>query len=51
MTVYELPANLPVPVDDGGAAHLTGMPVPDITLESSNGPVDLAAFGSERGVL
>jgi peroxiredoxin len=27
------------------------MPVPDITLESSNGPVDLAAFGSERGVL
>ncbi len=51
MTVYELPANLPAPVDDGGAAHLTGMPVPNITLESSNGPVDLAAFGSERGVL
>src|SRR4029079_3695750 len=51
MTVYELPANLPVPVDDGGAAHLAGLPVPDITLESSNGPVDLATFGSERGVL
>jgi peroxiredoxin len=51
MTVYELPAGLPAPVDDGAAAHLTGTAVPELTLESSNGPVDLAAFGSERGVL
>jgi peroxiredoxin len=51
MTVYELPANLPVPVDDGAAAHLEGMPAPALTLESSVGPVDLAAFGAERGVL
>jgi len=51
MTVYQLPANLPVPVDDGAADHLTGMTVPALTLESSVGPVDLANFGAERGVL
>jgi hypothetical protein len=28
MTVYELPANLPVPVDDGGCDHLEGTEVP-----------------------
>jgi peroxiredoxin len=51
VTVYELPADLPAPVDDGAAAHLEGLPVPALTLESSVGPVDLAAFGAERGVL
>jgi peroxiredoxin len=51
MTVYELPANLPAPVDDGGADHLEGLAVPALTLESSVGPVELAAFGAERGVL
>ena len=51
MTVYELPANLPAPVDDGACAHLEGMPVPALELESSVGPVDLAGFGAERGVL
>jgi peroxiredoxin len=51
MTVYELPANLPVPVDDGGCDHLEGTEVPAITLASSVGPVDLAAFGADRGVL
>src|SRR4029077_3814637 len=51
MTVYVLPANLPVPVDDGAADHLAGARVPVLTLESSVGPVDLAAFGAERGVL
>ena len=51
MTVYVLPANLPVPVDDGAADHLAGTQVPALTLESSVGPVDLAVFGAERGVL
>jgi peroxiredoxin len=51
MTVYELPAGLPVPVDDGAADHLAGMRVPPLTLESSTGPLDLAAFGAVRGVL
>jgi peroxiredoxin len=51
MTVYELPANLPAPVDDGACDHLAGLEVPALTLESSVGPVDLAAFGAERAVL
>lgn len=31
-----LPDNLPVPIDDGQAAHLTGMQIPDIRLCSTN---------------
>lgn len=37
--LYELPANLPVPVDDGACAHLTGAPLPPITLRSTSGRV------------
>jgi peroxiredoxin (alkyl hydroperoxide reductase subunit C) len=38
-----LPANLPIPVDDGAAAHLTGMRIPRIALLATNGKmVDLA---------
>jgi peroxiredoxin len=51
MTVYELPANLPVPVDDGGCDHLKGLEAPALTLDSSVGPVDLAAFAAKRAVL
>jgi peroxiredoxin len=32
-----LPADLPVPVDDGGAAHLAGAPLPDIALPATSG--------------
>ena len=32
---YALPDDLPVPEDDGGAAHLTGLALPDLELESS----------------
>ncbi|MEN3219222.1 MerR family transcriptional regulator [Mycolicibacterium porcinum] len=32
-----LPAGLPVPVDDGAADHLVGLPIPDIVLASSRG--------------
>jgi peroxiredoxin len=36
----QLPADLPVPVDDGAAAHLTGTAMPAIALPStSDGPV------------
>jgi peroxiredoxin len=38
---YTLPANLPVPVDDGGADHLTGLALPDLELDSSQGPVNV----------
>ncbi len=49
--VYQLPDNLPAPVDDGACAHLEGMPVPTLELESSLGPVDLAEFAARRSVL
>jgi peroxiredoxin len=50
-SIYQLPQDLPVPADDGACAHLEGMAVPALELESSVGSVDLAAFGSERAVL
>jgi peroxiredoxin len=34
---YELPADLPVPVDDGACDHLPGMNLPDISLPSTSG--------------
>jgi len=47
-----LPANLPRPVDDGAAAHLTGMSVPLVHLRSTDGDdVDLSALGDGRTVL
>jgi peroxiredoxin len=43
--LYELPANLPVPEDDGACRHLTGMRLPSIVLLSTSGDrVDLAAI-------
>jgi peroxiredoxin len=35
--IHHLPSDLPIPVDDGGAAHLTGMRAPGISLESTAG--------------
>ena len=41
--IYELPKDLPVPVDDGACDHLAGMSVPSIMLRSTSGrSVDLA---------
>jgi peroxiredoxin len=34
----KLPADLPIPVDDGAARHLTGASIPDITLPATTGP-------------
>jgi peroxiredoxin len=51
MSVYQLPQNLPVPVDDGACAHLEGLAVPAVQLESTLGPIDLADFAAERAVL
>jgi peroxiredoxin len=42
--VYSLPPNLPVPVDDGAADHLVGLEVPDLTLQSSQGDVNVRDF-------
>ena len=38
---YTLPPDLPVPVDDGAADHLTGLELPDLALESSQGLVNV----------
>jgi peroxiredoxin len=49
--VYTLPPNLPVPEDDGAADHLLGTMLPQLTLESSRGPVSLRELGRDRLVL
>ena len=41
---YTLPPNLPVPQDDGAADHLVGLELPDLTLESSQGAVNVREF-------
>src|SRR2546421_5116018 len=49
---YVLPPNLPVPVDDGAAAHLRGMRMPMVTLPSTDGhAVSVAALGHGRTVI
>ena len=42
--VYALPPNLPVPQDDGAAAHLGGLELPDLELDSSDGRVNVRDF-------
>jgi len=43
--LYELPENLPVPVDDGACDHLSGMRVPSVPLPSTaGGVVDLTSL-------
>ncbi len=51
MSLYQLPADLPVPFDDGACDHLSGRAVPALQLESSQGTVDLAELGSSLAVL
>lgn len=41
---YALPEGLPVPLDDGAAAHLTGADLPDLVLPSSQGAVNVRDF-------
>ena len=49
--VYTLPPDLPAPEDDGAAGHLLGTMLPQLTLDSSQGPVSLRELGQERFVL
>ncbi|HKG95780.1 MAG TPA: peroxiredoxin [Gemmatimonadaceae bacterium] len=50
--IHTLPADLPVPVDDGAAAHLVGMALPALSLPSTGGrTVDLSALGPGPVVL
>jgi len=51
-TNLELPPNLPVPKDDGGARHLKGMAIPDLALPSTSGrQVNLSKVDSPRIVI
>jgi len=48
---YDLPPNLPVPVDDGACGHLPGMPLPTVPLSSTAGrQVDLARLSGRTVV-
>jgi len=48
----QLPAGLPVPVDDGAAAHLMGTLIPDIQLQATDGRlVSLARLGNSRTIV
>jgi len=42
--VYTLPPGLPIPEDDGAADHLLGLQLPELVLESSQGPVEVSSF-------
>jgi len=47
----QLPENLPIPVDDGAAAHLQGVLLPDLALQSTDGTTVNLAGLSGRWVL
>lgn len=51
MSLYQLPADLPVPVDDGATDHLAGLEIPRLVLESSEGPIELADLATALAVL
>lgn len=47
-----LPPDLPVPIDDGAAAHLPGRRMPRVTLPTSDGgTVDLGALPAGRTII
>jgi peroxiredoxin len=49
---YVLPADLPVPLDDGAADHLEGLALPAVTLPSTSGAdIDLAAAAAAESTL
>jgi peroxiredoxin len=48
----QLPADLPVPEDDGAAAHLPGTVMPSVTLPATSGEdVDLANVGDPLAIV
>src|SRR6185369_3289803 len=51
-TNLDLPPNLPRPKDDGGARHLKGMALPDLTLPSTSGRlINLSKITAPRMVI
>jgi peroxiredoxin len=50
--LMQIPANLPVPLDDGACDHLPGTKVPSLPLQSTKGrTVNLAAAASGRVIV
>lgn len=49
--LYELPADLPVPVDDGACDHLAGMALPAIALAATSGEAVMLARLAGRTVV
>ena len=50
--LFNLPSDLPIPIDDGAAKHLPGMKVPAITLVStSNRRLNMADVARKRTVI
>lgn len=50
--LHQLPNDLPVPVDDGAAAHLVGLELPRLRLPSTSGKeMDLTQLRDGRSVL
>ena len=48
----QLPADLPVPEDDGAAGHLPGLAMPSVPLPAtSGGTIDLAQAGRPRAIV
>jgi len=47
----DLPSDLPVPVDDGAAAHLIGQKLPDLELPATNGLLVSLGALTERTVI
>jgi len=48
---YDLPADLPVPVDDGAAAHLIGRRIPSVSLLCGDTRADLSEVTSGKAVV
>jgi peroxiredoxin len=49
--IYSLPSDLPVPIDDGRAAHLAGARLPSIALEATTGDaIDLSTIAGRAVV-
>lgn len=49
MSLEQLPDDLPVPLDDGGADHLLSMPLPNLSLMATSGtPVNPGALHKNR---
>jgi peroxiredoxin len=51
-SLEQLPGELPVPLDDGAASHLPGLPMPDLRLAATTGgTIDISTARSARTVI